>query len=193
MRGNARIQSGPKGAAKNLARLRLRKSLFCGHSRSVEEGGRNLNFLTPFGEDLLMQTTEPPRRSTVVPYLHTAGTNKGSGIVRMKTKKALKRLNKVETLLSNIIDQFPGSKDGLRGLLDSAKATVARAMKIVNLQPPNGATAKKKLVGKAVKARASRLSAEGRKRISLAAKKRWATVKRKGVDIVTTRHSRKTA
>src|ERR1700680_3638343 len=103
----------------------------------------------------------------------------------MKRKKALKRLDKVETLLSNVMNQFPGSKDGLRSLLDSAKATVVRAMKIVKSQPPNGA-GKKMPVGKAKKARPGRLSAEGKKRISLAAKERWATAKRKGVDVPTT-------
>jgi hypothetical protein len=41
----------------------------------------------------------------------------------MKIKKALKRLNKVETLLTNIIDQCPASARGLRELLDSAKAS----------------------------------------------------------------------
>jgi hypothetical protein len=31
----------------------------------------------------------------------------------MKAKKALKRLNKVEALLSDVIDQFPASKASL--------------------------------------------------------------------------------
>jgi hypothetical protein len=35
----------------------------------------------------------------------------------MKAKKALKRLNKVETLLSNVIDQCPASARGLRELV----------------------------------------------------------------------------
>jgi hypothetical protein len=39
----------------------------------------------------------------------------------MKAKKALKRLKKVETILSDVIDQCPASAHGLRGLLDSAK------------------------------------------------------------------------
>ena len=50
----------------------------------------------------------------------------------MKAKKALKRLNKVEALLSTVMDQCPVSARGLRGLLDSAKASVVRARDVVN-------------------------------------------------------------
>ena len=50
----------------------------------------------------------------------------------MKSKKALKRLNKVESLLSRVIDSCPASARGLRELLDSAKASVGRAMEVVN-------------------------------------------------------------
>src|SRR5579863_1200259 len=45
----------------------------------------------------------------------------------MKAKKALKRLNKVEVLLSNVIEQCPVSARGLIELLDSAKTSVVRA------------------------------------------------------------------
>lgn len=102
----------------------------------------------------------------------------------MKAKKALKRLNKVETLLSNVIDQFPGIKDGLVELLGSAKATIVRAKKTVTSQL-SARTAKKKPPVKARTAQAGRLTAEGRKRISIAAKKRWAAAKRKGMNAVT--------
>ncbi len=50
----------------------------------------------------------------------------------MKAKKALKRLKKVETILSNVIDQLPVSARGLRELLDSARASVVRAKGTVN-------------------------------------------------------------
>ena len=50
----------------------------------------------------------------------------------MKAKKALKRLNKVDVLLSNVIDQCPASARGLRELLDSARASVLRAKGAVN-------------------------------------------------------------
>ena len=109
----------------------------------------------------------------------------------MKAKKAFKRLNKVEALLSNVIDQFPGSKDGLRELLDSAKAAVVRAKKTVTSQLSNR-TAKKPPV-RAEMVQQGRLTSEGRKRISLAAKKRWAAAKRKGMNAVTGRPLSKTA
>jgi hypothetical protein len=106
----------------------------------------------------------------------------------MKTRKTLKRLKKVVALLSNVIDKLPGSNHGLGELLDSAKANVVRATKKVNLRP-----SKRKPAANAEKARPGRLSAAGRKRISLAVKKRWATARRKGVTAVTSRRLSKTA
>ncbi len=105
----------------------------------------------------------------------------------MKARKALKRLNKVESMLSNVIDGCPASARGLRELLDSAKASVGRATEIVHARV---ARATKK---PPTRAQESRLSAAGRKRISLAAKKRWAVAKRKGVHAVTGRRVNRTA
>jgi hypothetical protein len=99
----------------------------------------------------------------------------------MKAKKALKRLNKVETILSNVIDQCPTSARGLRELLDSARSSVVRAKSVVNVRAIRAA--KKPPVGRQEPSQ-GRLSTEGRKRISLAAKKRWAEAKRKGVHTV---------
>jgi hypothetical protein len=115
----------------------------------------------------------------------------------MKTKKTLKRLDKVVAILSDVIGQLPGKKNGLEGLLDSAKASVVQAKKMVHSQPENG-TAKSKPAAKAEKAPKAekvtrRLSAEGRKNISLAAKKRWEAARRKGVNPVTGRRLSKTA
>ena len=108
----------------------------------------------------------------------------------MKAKKALKRLNKVETILSNVIDQCPASSRGLRDLLDSARSSVARVKGVVNAHV---ARAVKKPPARAQESTQDRLSAEGRKRISLAAKKRWTEAKRKGVHAVTGRKLSKTA
>ena len=52
----------------------------------------------------------------------------------MKAKKALKRLTRVETLLTDVIDQYAGSEGNIRELLDSAKASVIRAKKTVNVK-----------------------------------------------------------
>jgi hypothetical protein len=104
----------------------------------------------------------------------------------MKAKKALKRLNKVEVLLTDVIDEFPGSKDGLAELLGSAKTAVVHAQKTVSSQlkkPPTPAKT----------ARRGGLTPEGRKRISIAAKKRWAAAKRQGVNAVAGRRLGKTA
>src|SRR5690348_17863604 len=108
----------------------------------------------------------------------------------MKAKKAIKRLKKVETILSNVIDQLPASARGLRELLDSARASVVRAKGTVNARV---ARAAKKPPARAQESTRGGLSAEGRKRISLAAKKRWAQAKRKGMNAVTGRPLSKTA
>lgn len=66
----------------------------------------------------------------------------------MKTKKVVKKLTKVEALLSSIIDQYDSGDDArLREALTSAKESVRRAQKTVN----NGTEAKtvKKPVAKA--------------------------------------------
>ena len=47
----------------------------------------------------------------------------------MKARKALKRLTKVESLLSNIIDGVADHSNGLGDLLASAKESVQRAKK----------------------------------------------------------------
>src|SRR5437660_11821561 len=83
----------------------------------------------------------------------------------MKAKKALKRLNKVETILSDVIDQCPASARGLRGLLDAAKTSVGRAKGVVHAR-----VAAKKPPARAQESARGHLSPEGRKRISLAAR-----------------------
>jgi hypothetical protein len=110
----------------------------------------------------------------------------------MKTKKTLKRLNKVVALLSSVIDQLPGSNDGLGDLLDSAKANVVQATKKVAAPPSNGAS-KSKPPAKTETVRQGRLSAAGREKISLAAKKRWEAARRKGRSAVTGRRLSKSA
>ena len=106
----------------------------------------------------------------------------------MKAKKALKRLNKVEALLSDVIDQCPASARGLLGLLDSAKTSVIRAKEVVHAR-----VAAKKPPARAPESAPGGLPAEGRKRISLAAKKRRAMAKRKGMNAATGRALGKTA
>jgi len=108
----------------------------------------------------------------------------------MKAKKALKRLSRVETLLSDVIDQYAPKEKDVRELLDSAKSYVIRAKESVNVQ---ASSASKKPPVKATEPRRRKLTAEGRKRLSIAAKKRWAIAKRKGISAVTGRPISKTA
>ena len=94
----------------------------------------------------------------------------------MKAKKALKRLAKAEALLAGVLDQYPASKDGLRNLLDSAKASLAQARAAIDLELTPAPA--KKAPDRAQEAKPNRLTEAGRRRISLAAKKRWAEARR---------------
>jgi len=108
----------------------------------------------------------------------------------MKAKKAVKRLNRVEALLSNVIDGFAEGERAVKELLDNAKAAVVRARKTVNVKTATVAEKKPPVKARTAK---SRITAEGRKKLSIAAKKRWAAAKRKGVSAVTGRALAKTA
>ena len=108
----------------------------------------------------------------------------------MKAKKALKRLNRVENLLSGVIEQYAEGEGEVRNLLDTAKVSVVQAKEAMN-----GSASPEAVEKKPVKAERSKshLTDEGRKRLSLAAKKRWAVAKRKGISAVTGRPLSKTA
>jgi len=109
----------------------------------------------------------------------------------MKAKKAFKRLSKVEGLLSDVLEQYRAGAHHVRELLDSAKESVVRAKATLNLHA-SPRTAKKP-PAKAANAKGGHLTPEGRRRLSVAAKKRWAMAKRKGVHAVTGRPLSKTA
>jgi hypothetical protein len=94
----------------------------------------------------------------------------------MKAKKALKRLRNVEALLSIVIDQFAANERSVRVMLDSAKASVIRAKARINSLSAARSVTKPQM--KAKQSKRSHLTSEGRRRISLAAKKRWAEAKR---------------
>ena len=52
----------------------------------------------------------------------------------MKSKKAVKRLTRVEALLSNVIDRYAGNPHRVKELLGFAKESVVRAKETVNRQ-----------------------------------------------------------
>ena len=109
----------------------------------------------------------------------------------LKPRKALKKLNKAEALLSQIIDRLPKDSNGLGDLVASARATVLEAKKKVDSGMEDAG--QKKPPARAEAPHAGRLSEEGRKRISLAAKRRWASARRKGINPVTGRRLKKSA
>jgi hypothetical protein len=110
----------------------------------------------------------------------------------MKAKKALKRLDKAEAILSNVIDQYSATESSVRDLLGTAKESVARAKAAVDNGAATSKTGKKP-PAKAQKTQRGGLTTEGRRKLSIAAKKRWALAKKKGVNAVTGRPLSKTA
>jgi hypothetical protein len=94
----------------------------------------------------------------------------------MRAKKALKRLRRVEELLSIVIDEFSGNEPSVRQALDSAKKSVIRAKAGISSQ--SVARNAKKPQSKAKRTKRLDLTAEERKRISLAIKGRSTVAKR---------------
>jgi hypothetical protein len=118
----------------------------------------------------------------VTPDVYLNDSPSDLGGVIMKAKKALKRLAKIEALMSNVTKRYSASAPDTRKVLQDAKAAVTRAMEAVGLQASTG-TAKRppvqhskrpsKVTPELSKPK-RKLSAAGRKAISDAAKKRWA-------------------
>ena len=80
----------------------------------------------------------------------------------MKSKKAVKKLNKVEALLSSIIDEYEIGEDArLREALTSAKQSVRLAQKTVN--NATGAKTARKPAAKADAAKDVKATRGGRK------------------------------
>src|SRR5665213_296997 len=59
----------------------------------------------------------------------------------MKANKALKRLAKIEALMSDVTERYSASAPHLRKVLQDAKAAVARAKEAVGLQASSGKNA----------------------------------------------------
>jgi hypothetical protein len=100
----------------------------------------------------------------------------------MKVNKALKRLAKIEALISNVTERYSASAPHIREVLHDARAAVTRAREAMSLQA-SSATAKHppvkhskpptKTAPESAKPK-RRISEEGMKRIIAATKKRWA-------------------
>jgi len=96
----------------------------------------------------------------------------------MKAKKVLKRIAKIEELISKVTERSSASSPIIRELLRHAKAAVIRAKKAVSLEASSGtlknpAKRPSKTTPEPFKPK-RKLSAAGRKAISEATKKRWA-------------------
>ena len=100
----------------------------------------------------------------------------------MKANKALKRLAKIEALMSDLTERYSAGAPSIRDLLQNAEVAVTQAKEAVGLQASSW-TAKNRLakqskaISKAPQELSKpkrRLSAAGRKAIIAATKKRWA-------------------
>jgi len=102
----------------------------------------------------------------------------------MKANKALKRLAKIEVLMSDVMERYSESAPHIRELLQDAKAAVTRTKEAVSSQAssrtaknPTGKHSKRTSKATSKPSRPKRkLSAVGRKAIITATKKRWAAV-----------------
>jgi hypothetical protein len=100
----------------------------------------------------------------------------------MKAKKVLKRIAKIEALISEVTERSSLSAPHIQELLREAKTAIARAKKAVSSQassgtvknpPAKGAEPPSKATPEPVKPK-RKFSAAGRRAISEATKKRWA-------------------
>ena len=101
----------------------------------------------------------------------------------MRAKKAIKRLNKAQELLSSVVGGYGDGRavavSVVRDLLRPAIDSIVRARG--SIEGNRTSTPSSNQHGrKTAKKRVRRLSAEGRRRLSLAATKRWAAAKRRG-------------
>src|SRR5258708_6829359 len=102
----------------------------------------------------------------------------------MKTKKVLKRIAKIEALMSEVTERSSASAPHIRELLRDAKAAVTRAKEA--MQASSGTAKKGPVKHSEPTSRATpespkpkrKLSAAGRKAIVAATKKRWAAVRK---------------
>jgi hypothetical protein len=97
----------------------------------------------------------------------------------MKANKALKRLAKIEALISSVMERYSASAPGIREALDDAKAAITRAKKAVKNPPFKRSELRSKATPELSKPK-RRISKEGMKRIVAATKKRWARVRAEG-------------
>ena len=97
----------------------------------------------------------------------------------MKAKKALKRLDKVVAMLSDVIEEYARSDRDARNMLDAAKASVVRAKAAVTASASPKTATKARVTAKPTTRK--RVKAAAKKKLSAPVKKRGAKAKSKGV------------
>lgn len=94
----------------------------------------------------------------------------------MKSKKVIKRLSRVVTLLSDVLSEYPAIEKQVRELLSAARASIVGARKFIDQQVSAGAAVKSV---KSKTAQQSRLTAAGKSKSPLASKAKTAPAKPK--------------
>ena len=100
----------------------------------------------------------------------------------MKANKALKRLAKIEALMSDVTERYSASAPYIRQVLQDAKEAITQAKEAVSLQASTGTAKNARVKDSKPPSKATpepskpkrKLSAAGRKAIIAATKKRWA-------------------
>jgi hypothetical protein len=102
----------------------------------------------------------------------------------MKAKKAIKRLRKAQLLLTSVVKQYTDGQLPMRDLSDAADS-IDRAKAFMEANGTSSSTAntnsRQSERSSTNRPTARRLTKEGRQKLSLAAKERWAAAKRKGM------------
>ena len=94
----------------------------------------------------------------------------------MKAKKAFKRLERAEALLSSVLGKFAGTYPQIRGLVNSAKASIGSAKEVI-VQPSSSAA--KKRAAKRDENASLRHPTGPSQRLARATKKRRTVAKRR--------------
>jgi len=104
----------------------------------------------------------------------------------MKLKKAVRKLRKAELSISSVVGQMSDLGSDARDLLRAAGQSVNHALGLIDVGMASAVIGKalrdvKKVPAKAMKqGRKATFSAERRRKLSLAAKRRWASAKSRG-------------
>jgi hypothetical protein len=104
----------------------------------------------------------------------------------MKAKKAIKKLKKAQLGLSDVVGQWNDLGSEARGLLSAASESVKRALGMISADSASTAaaatpgSASKSRSGPVKPPRKTAFSEERKRKLSLAAKRRWAAAKRRG-------------